>query len=419
MQGNFFGLFRRTSFCRRISYETDELYQTVEIRNIFAFWVRNFGSDREGECGDVCEDLCSHKPCFQDYESLDETLCECFDVKTTACGNNTKCNQVTDNCECAPGYEGRNPLLGCTDTNECAAAVNPCGQGLCVNKDGSYDCTCNPGYDFRNGTCVDRNECASGTPCGPNANCTNSIGSFTCACQRGYRGQPPTTLCSDIDECAERTPCGPNGVCQNTAGNYQCQCNPGFNDTSSIFGGCIDRDECAESRTTCNPTTENCLNNPGGFSCTCKSEYTGTPPNCVDVNECTVTPTICGPDSSCNNTIGSYGCKCNLGFFSTPPNCRKLDSFEKCASGTDCKPGLQCAATSRSDNSTSCCATVDRCNVNQDCCVGAYTAGQACPSTVAADCRDGLKCEKRSATDSTFICCRNVLTLPILGTFCL
>ncbi|XP_078676430.1 protein HEG homolog 1-like [Branchiostoma floridae x Branchiostoma belcheri] len=38
--------------------------------------------------------------------------------------------------------------LPTTDLNECAR--NPCQHGRCVNKDGGYKCTCNPGWTGQN-----------------------------------------------------------------------------------------------------------------------------------------------------------------------------------------------------------------------------------------------------------------------------
>jgi Calcium-binding EGF domain len=415
VSGNLF--LQPVTFCRKVNPNSRQpLYQTVKVRRLFAFWVDWFSFDKEGSCGDVCEDVCNHKACFQDYESADETLCECFPNAKSSCGDNTRCNTRSDNCECTPGYEG-NPLAGCTDVDECK--FSPCGlNGQCVNSVGSYSCNCNPGYQFLNGTCVDRNECRDGTPCGPNADCTNTVGSFACACIRGYTGAPPTTFCTDINECSPTNACGPNGACSNTPGAYTCQCNNGYRSLAPN-GGCVDRDECAESVTSCRNATENCLNTVGSFVCVCKVGFTGTPPSCTDVDECVSQPPVCGPDSVCNNTIGSYGCRCAPGFFGAPPACRKLGSFEKCTLPSDCQAGLSCAITSRSELTTqSCCASTDRCNVVQTCCNGAYSSGQACPSGSSFDCKTGLTCANRGVLDSTKVCCSGTFDLGSAARYC-
>ena len=34
----------------------------------------------------------------------------------------------------------------------------------------------------------------------------------------------------------------------------------------------------------------------------------------IDIDECLVSPSVCGPDSNCTNEIGSYNCSCLDGF---------------------------------------------------------------------------------------------------------
>ncbi|VAI38751.1 unnamed protein product [Triticum turgidum subsp. durum] len=84
----------------------------------------------------------------------------CADAKDAAdqyaCkSNHSECVDSTNGtgyaCKCSQGYEG-NPYLvgesGCTDINECDdQGKYPCWQpGICANNEGSYDCTCPPGY---------------------------------------------------------------------------------------------------------------------------------------------------------------------------------------------------------------------------------------------------------------------------------
>ena len=42
--------------------------------------------------------------------------------------------------------------FSCTDINECTQ--NNCIDGNCVNSNGTYDCTCNPGFELIAGTCT-------------------------------------------------------------------------------------------------------------------------------------------------------------------------------------------------------------------------------------------------------------------------
>ena len=94
-----------------------------------------------------------------------------------------------------------------TDRDECALGISGCNQ-ICTNTVGSYMCSCNPGYQIalNNRTCtgkhiasnmmvsfkqftmqyVDMNECALGMhDC--NQICTNTNGSYTCSCSPGYK----------------------------------------------------------------------------------------------------------------------------------------------------------------------------------------------------------------------------------------
>jgi Calcium-binding EGF domain len=407
--------FRRNNYCRRTFDVPGDTYQTVSVLRLFAFFSLLFNpNDVRGTCGQVCKQICNHKPCTADFVSPDDALCECFASGTYKCAANTFCGEKTDLCTCNAGYEG-DPLTGCTDINECRNDV--CGpNGACVNTPGSYRCDCKPGFNDTSpkGGCVDINECIVAPPCGPNSICTNTVGSFLCGCNAGFTGSPPTIFCTDIDECTTRAPCGPNAAsCNNIAGSYTCTCKSGYRDTSPN-GGCVNINECTEGGNNCNVITENCVDTVGSFNCNCKIGYSGTQGNCVDVNEC-ATGSICGPNATCTNLIGNYTCACNAGFLGgRPPECRKLNSFEKCPGPTsDCAPGLTCAITSRSDSSTSCCATTYPCQVDRQCCSGAYTAGQACPSKLSLDCRSPLTCAWKSVIDNTYICCDNTIPNPL------
>ena len=61
---------------------------------------------------------------------------------------------------------------------------------------------------------------------------------------------------------------------------------------------------------TCGPGAISCDSSRG---CVCSSSWEGV--NCdVDVNECVVTPNICGSDKTCVNTDGGYECNCRSGY---------------------------------------------------------------------------------------------------------
>ncbi|XP_076007400.1 adhesion G protein-coupled receptor L4 [Genypterus blacodes] len=104
-------------------------------------------------------------------------------------------NGSNDGCFCNRGYTGDGTTF-CHDDNECQNVTNICGdKGNCTNTEGSYYCTCVPGYTStgpakfqpNDGTeCTDIDECQTGQICGPNSLCHNTNGSFSCTCKRDY-----------------------------------------------------------------------------------------------------------------------------------------------------------------------------------------------------------------------------------------
>ena len=73
---------------------------------------------------------------------------------------------------------------------------------------------------------------------------------------------------TDADECANSTnDCAQ--ICINEVGGYSCSCNTGYqllNDSR----GCVDIDECARGLDGC---TQTCTNMIGHYTCSCDSGY--------------------------------------------------------------------------------------------------------------------------------------------------
>ena len=65
-----------------------------------------------------------------------------------------------------------------------------------------------------------------------NSECINRLGSYECRCNPGYTGDGRS--CDDIDECIS-SPCGEFGICNNLEASYQCDCKSGFESLSKPF----------------------------------------------------------------------------------------------------------------------------------------------------------------------------------------
>ncbi|XP_042148268.1 hemicentin-1 [Ixodes scapularis] len=83
---------------------------------------------------------------------------------------------------------------------------------------------CSKGYVLRHGTCEDLNECLDDDRC--QHKCENLQGSYRCTCPPGYRIAIDAYSCQDIDECEDDVNCGRNHICFNSRGSYQCMYAP-------------------------------------------------------------------------------------------------------------------------------------------------------------------------------------------------
>ncbi|KAM5187380.1 LOW QUALITY PROTEIN: adhesion G protein-coupled receptor E2-like [Callospermophilus lateralis] len=120
------------------------------------------------------------------------------------CPPNSECVNATA-CRCKPGFASSsvevftNPLVTCHDINECLLPRKlSCGYFAdCHNVQGSYYCTCFPGFELRSGAKI-----------------------FTNVSEN---------TCQDVDECSSRQhKCHRSTTCTNTGGSYSCQCHPGW-----------------------------------------------------------------------------------------------------------------------------------------------------------------------------------------------
>nr|XP_015220808.1 PREDICTED: fibrillin-3 [Lepisosteus oculatus] len=232
-------------------------------------------------------------------------------------------------CPLGPGYttDGR-------DVDECRVLPDLCKHGQCINTRGSYRCHCNTGYttDLTSTTCVDLDECSqSPKPC--NFLCKNTEGSYVCSCPRGYILQPDGKTCKDLDECSTKQH-NCQFLCINTIGSFTCKCPPGFTQHQSA---CIDNNECTSQPNLCG-TRASCQNTPGSFSCECQKGFSldGTGLDCEDVDECSSNHRC---QHGCQNMLGGYRCGCPQGYV-------QHYQWNQCVDENECSNSNTCGSAS-------------------------------------------------------------------------
>nr|XP_053767195.1 adhesion G protein-coupled receptor E1 [Desmodus rotundus] len=158
----------------------------------------------------------------------------------------------------------------------------------------------------------------------------------------------------DVNECADTTTCPAYATCTNTVGSYYCACKRGFLSSNGVtqFRGpgveCKDVDECSPSPSPCGPNSV-CKNMPGRYKCSCLPGFSSpTGDNwvpakpghfsCADINECLVSG-VCPEHSECANSLGSYSCHCQEGFTSNNSRCEEVD---ECADPRACAEHATC-----------------------------------------------------------------------------
>ncbi|XP_021565009.1 adhesion G protein-coupled receptor E1 [Carlito syrichta] len=165
------------------------------------------------------------------------------------------------------------------------------------------------------------------------------------------------TYTLDVNECADTTICPAYATCTDTPGSYYCTCKRGFlaSNGQEHFRGprveCKDVDECSQSPSPCGPNSV-CTNVRGRYRCSCLPGFSsptgdgwtpGRPGNffCTDINEC-LRPRPCPEHSDCVNSMGSYSCNCQAGFFSSNSTCEDVD---ECTNPSACPEHATCANT--------------------------------------------------------------------------
>ncbi|XP_076037180.1 uncharacterized protein LOC143022668 isoform X11 [Oratosquilla oratoria] len=223
--------------------------------------------------------------------------------------------------------------------------------------------------------------------------CVPTPGSFRCQCRAGFTLTADGKTCiqdSVTDRCQETNPC--EHICMDTGVSIECSCRQGFQ-LGQDERSCTDIDECQLGIHACRPGEQVCYNQEGGYACinddgrltvpgrtssTLDLQGTnsilpgsgslgvqGFPGNtpargggrdlsfavdgrcpagynfnletrfCDDVDECLVSPGLCGRFYSCTNTIGSYTCT-RLPFTDCPHGFTYDTSLQTCLDVDEC-----------------------------------------------------------------------------------
>lgn len=260
------------------------------------------GNPYEG-CRPECvlnSDCPSNKACISN---------KCKDPCPGTCGQNAECQVVNHlpSCTCIPGYTG-DPF------RYCSVIPSPKEEPLPPSN------PCQP------------------SPCGPNSQCRENNGQAICSCLPNYIGSPPgcrpeCTVSSECPQdkacvnqkCVDPCPgtCGLNAKCNVINHSPICSCSPGH--TGDPFTRCypIPRKITLIKLDLFDPNKKLILAPPP------------EPVQPVYTNPCVPNP--CGPNSICQDINGSPSCSCISNFIGSPPNCRP-----ECTINSECSSNLAC-----------------------------------------------------------------------------
>uniref|UniRef100_T1IVS8 EGF-like domain-containing protein n=1 Tax=Strigamia maritima TaxID=126957 RepID=T1IVS8_STRMM len=271
------------------------------------------------ECAilDVCREpneICNNFPgsyscdCVTGYVRNPITS-QCIDIDECqlpeVCGLHGICENSPGifQCSCESGFEG----IPCEDYDECARGMSTCEQ-ICINTNGSYNCTCFDEFLMENETCVYSRNASCSLQCGRGGCVDNS-----CVCNMGFQFDNNTLTCNDVDECESESSCSANAICINSEGGYSCECLEGF---EMKMGNCIDINECAILHR-CGPAGF-CINYPGNFTCLCVGGYELIDGICKEIDECIHDKggeTCLTINAECVDGINGFVCRCRPGFY--------------------------------------------------------------------------------------------------------
>jgi len=209
-------------------------------------------------------------------------------------------------------------------------------------------------------------------------------------CPTGFFLQAEGPYCADINECEHSSVHQCEQECVNEIGGYHCTCYRGFRLSGNR---CVEANECQEGTARC---SHQCENTRGGYQCLCPAGFRlHGKHTCRDINECRLNQHNCRNDQQCENTQGGFRCinTCPTGLHKAPNGtCVDIDECQQgpnqCHHSQICRNtfgGYRCGCPRgyRSDGSRRPCVDIDECQERQRCQHGCQnTAGSyrcTCP----------------------------------------
>ena len=185
-----------------------------------------------------------------------------------------------------------------------------------------------------------------------------------------------------------------NATCTTTSTGFTCACKSGYTGDGVT---CADVDECAAANGGCD-VIATCANTPGTRTCACKTGYSGDGITCADVDECATNRGGCSANADCSNTPGSHACTCKSGFTGDGVTCTDID---ECATNHGgCDALVMCNNTPGSHTCGNCpagytgggasgCTDIDECTAGTaNCSANANCANS--PGSFACACKTGF-----------------------------
>ena len=177
--------------------------------------------------------------------------------------------------------------------------------------------------------------------------------------------------CEDVDECSTNAHnCGPNAQCLNMPGGFTCACKSGYSGNGIL---CQPIDSCLENSHDCSEFASCSSTGPGQWDCACNAGFTGNGVTCDDINECLTSNHNCASTANCANNSGSFSCSCLSGYTGDGVTCQDVDecTTSVCnapATCTNTAGSFTCSCPSGYQTSGSGCVDVDECDENLDDC---------------------------------------------------